>query len=133
MSVASESNINHRYSVRLPLGVPVEVFKRGQFLGRYIIRDMDVEGVFIEMPTTDLQPAEVLELVFVATDWERCDCTLLAGVVRLEADGAGMMLFDHEHKALSIMRASDPSEHLPSRRASARPGSTNTNGYGNAV
>jgi hypothetical protein len=94
---------------------------------------MDVEGVFIEMPTTDLRPAEVLELVFVVPDWGRCDCTLLAGVVRLEADGAGMMLFDHEHKALNIMRASDPSKHVPGRRASARPGSTNTNGYGNAA
>ena len=130
MSVPSESNMNHRYSVRLPLRVPVEVFKRGQFLGRYNTRDMDVEGVFIEMPTTDLQPAEVLELIFVVPDWKRCDCTLLAGVVRLEADGAGMMLFDHEHKALNIMRASDPSKPVPRRLAT---GGTNPNGQGNAA
>jgi hypothetical protein len=108
----------------------MDVFKRGRFLGRYITRDIDVEGVFIEMPTTDLQPAEVLELIFVVPDWERCDCTLLADVVRLEADGAGMMLFDHEHKTLNIMRALDPSKPVPRRLVT---GGTNPNGHCNAA
>lgn len=125
--------MDHRYSVRSPLHLGVDVFKQERFLGRYFTRNMDVEGISIEMPTTDLQPAEVLKLVFLVPDWGRNDCTLLAGVVRLEADGAGMMPFDHEHKALSIMRASDLSKHMPCHRGPARPGNTNTNGYGNAA
>jgi len=125
--------MNHRYSVRLPLHLTVEVFKRERFLGRYITRNMDVEGVFIEMRKTDLEPNEVVKLSFVAPDGERCDYTLIAGVVRLDADGAGMILFDYEDKALDILRAANLSSHVPSRRLQGRLGSANTDHYGYAV
>jgi len=105
--------MDNRYAVRLPLHLPVEVFQRERFLGRYITRNMDVEGVFIEMRATDLELNEVVKLIFVVPDGERCNDTLIAGVVRLDADGAGMMLFDHEHKALEILRAADLSNHVP--------------------
>ena len=125
--------MDHRYSVRLPLHLTVEVYKRERFLGRYTTRNMDVAGVFIEMRKTDLEPNEVVRLNFVAPDGERGDCTLLAGVVRLDADGAGMMLFDYEDKALDILRAADLSNHVPSRRAQGRLGSANTDHYRCAV
>jgi len=125
--------MDHRYSVRLPLHLTVEVFQREQFLGRYITRNMDVEGVFIEMRTTDLEPNEVVKLIFVVPDSERRYYTLIAGVVRLDADGAGMMLFDHEHKALDIIRFADPANYVPGRRVQGRLGSTNTDDYGYAV
>jgi len=125
--------MNHRYSVRLPLHLTVEVSKRERFLGRYITRNMDVEGVFIEMRKTDLEPNDVVKLSFVAPDGERCDYTLIAGVVRLDTDGAGMMLFDYEDKALDILRAADLSNHVPSRQVQGRLGSANTDHYGYAV
>ena len=125
--------MDHRYSVRLPLHLTVEVYKRERFLGRYTTRNMDVEGVFIEMRKTDLEPNEVVRLNFVAADCESGDCTLLAGVVRLDADGAGMMLFDYEDKALDIIRAADLSNHVPSRRVQGRLGSANTDHYRCAV
>jgi hypothetical protein len=124
--------MDHRYSVRVPMHLTVEVFKRERFLGRYITRNMDVEGVFIEMPTADLEPNEVVKLIFVVPDGERCDYMLIAGVVRLDADGAGMMLFDREHKALDILRAADPSNHVPGRGVQGRLGSTSTDDYGSA-
>jgi len=125
--------MDHRYSVRLPLHLTVEVYKRERFLGRYTTRNMDVEGVFIEMRKTDLEPNEVVRLNFVAPHGERGDCTLLAGVVRLDADGAGMMLFDYEDKALDILRAADLSNHVPSHRVQGRSGSANTDHYRCAV
>ena len=125
--------MDHRYSVRLPLHLTVEVYKRERFLGRYTTRNMDVEGVFIEMRKTDLEPNEVVRLNFVAADCESGDCTLLAGVVRLDADGAGIMLFDYEDKALDIIRAADLSNHVPSRRVQGRLGSANTHHYRCAV
>jgi hypothetical protein len=124
--------MDHRYSVRVPMHLTVEVFKQERFLGRYITRNMDVEGVFIEMPTADLEPNEVVKLIFVVPDCERCDYTLIAGVVRLDAGGAGMMLFDREHKALDILRAADPSNHVPGRGVRGRLGSTSTDDYGSA-
>ena len=125
--------MDHRYSVRLPRHLTVEVFKREQFLGRYITRNMDVAGIFIEMRTTELEANDVVKLIFVVPDGERGDCTLIAGVVRVDADGAGMMLLDHEHKALDILRAADLSNQVPGCRVPGKPGSTNTDDYGYAV
>jgi hypothetical protein len=125
--------MDHRYSVRLPLHLTVEVFKRERFLGRYITRNMDVEGIFIEMRTTELETNDVVKLIFVIPDRARCDCTLNAGVVRVDADGAGMMLFDREHKALDILRAFDLSNGVPGRRVQGIPKSTNTDDCGYAV
>lgn len=122
--------MDHRYSVRLPLRLTVEVFKRERFLGKYITRNIDVEGVFIEMRTADLEANDVLKLIFIAPGRERCDCTLSAGVVRLDVYGAGMMLFDHERKALDIVRAADLPNRMPGHRMQERPGSTNTEDYG---
>jgi hypothetical protein len=125
--------MDHRYSVRLPLHLTVEVFKQERFLGRYITRNMDVEGIFIEMRTTDLETNDVVKLIFVVPDCQHCDYTLIAGVVRVDADGAGMMLFDHEHKALDILRAADLPNQVPGRRVQGKPGSNNTDDYGYAV
>ena len=125
--------MDHRYSVRLPLHLTVDVFKRERFLGRYITRNMDVEGIFIEMRTTDLEANDVVKLIFVVPDNERCDRTLIAGVVRVDADGAGMMLFDHEHKALDIIGASDLPNQVPGRRVQGKLGRTNTDDYRYAV
>lgn len=125
--------MDHRYSVRLPLHLTVEVFKREQFLGRYITRDMDLEGVFIEMRTTNLEPNELVKLIFDDPDGKHIYYTLIAGVARLDADGVGMMLFDHEHKALDILRTADLPNHVPGRQVQAGPGSANTDDYGYAV
>jgi hypothetical protein len=125
--------MDHRYSVRLPLHLTVDVFKRERFLGRYITRNMDVEGIFIEMRTTDLEANDVVKLIFVVPDNERCGRTLIAGVVRVDADGAGMMLFDHEHKALDIIEASDLPNQVPGRRVRGKLGRTNTDDYRYAV
>ncbi len=125
--------MDHRCSVRLPLHLTVEVFKRERFLGRYTTRNMDVEGIFIEMRTTDLEANDVVKLVFIAPDCQHCDYTLIAGVVRVDADGAGMMLFDHENKAPDILRAADLPNQVPGRRVQVKPGSTNTDDYGCVV
>ena len=106
--------MNHRYLVRLPLRLPVEVFKQEQFLGRYITRNMDVEGVFIEIRTTDLEANDVVKLVFILPDGGSRQHTLMAGV---DGEGAGMMLFDYEHKAPNILRAVDRSSWASDRLA----------------
>jgi hypothetical protein len=109
--------MDYRYSIRLPLRHAVEVFKREQSLGRYMTRNMDVEGLFLEMPTTDLESNDVVKLIFIDPDGESCRYIMMAGVVRLCVDGAGMMLFDYEHKALDILRAADRSKTVPGRGA----------------
>jgi hypothetical protein len=121
-----------RYSSRLPIQQTVEVFKQEKLLGRYTTRNMDVKGIFIEMPVTDLELNDMVKLVFALPDYENCDHTLMAGVVRLDSDGAGMILFDHEHKALDILRAADRSDSVPDYRMQGRPGSAGTDDRGYA-
>jgi hypothetical protein len=70
---------------------------------------MDVEGVFIEMRTPDLDANDVVKLTFVVPGADPCECTVMAGVVRVSVEGAGLMLIDHEHKALGIIRAAERS------------------------
>ena len=101
--------MNHRYSIRLPLRVPVEVSKRDRFLGRYFTRDMDAEGVFIETRMANLNANDVVELTFIFPGAESRDCTLMAVVARIGVEGAGLILIDHEHKALDILRAAERS------------------------
>jgi len=125
--------MNHRYSVRLPLRIAVEVFRQERLLGRYTTRNMDAEGIFIEMRSTDVAANDVVKLVFVFPDRERCDPTLMAGVVRLDADGAGMMLIDYEHKAPDILRAADLSNRVQSRGVQGTPRSANTDEYGYGI
>lgn len=107
--------MDHRYSIRLPLRVAVEVFKQEQSLGCYITRNMDVDGLFVEMPTTDLESNDVVNLIFIGPQGEYGGYTLMAGVVRLSVDGAGMMLFDNGHKAIDILRAADLAKGGPGR------------------
>jgi hypothetical protein len=115
------------------LRIAIEVFRQERFLGRYITRNMDAEGIFIEMRSTDLEANDVVKLVFVFPDREGCDCTLMAGVVRVDADGVGMMLIDHEHKAPDILRAADLSNRVQGRRVQATPASANTGEYGYGI
>jgi len=99
--------MENRYSVRLPLRLTVEVIKDERFLGRFVTRDIDIEGVFIEMRTTDLEENDVVELTFIVPDDELSEYTVMAGVVRLSTDGAGMMLFGHEHRVLDVLAAAE--------------------------
>ncbi len=96
--------MNHRCFVRTRLRLPVMVYKQGRFIGRFETRDVDPEGAFIEMQMTDLEPNDIVELNFLVRGGERCGCRLFAGVVRLDFDGAGLILLDHENKTLDIIR-----------------------------
>ena len=82
--------MDHRYSTRLPLHLNVEVFNQEQFVGRFKTRNMDVEGVFIEMRTTYLKPSEIVKLALFVPDGGRGNYTLDACVVRVDTYGAGM-------------------------------------------
>jgi len=95
--------MDHRYYVRTQLRLPVGVYKQGRFMGRFETRDINLEGVFIEMQTGDLEPNDIVELIFRLPGGERCDCALFAGVVRIGVGGAGLMLFDHDAKTFAIM------------------------------
>ena len=99
------TRMNHQYSIRLPLRVSVEVSKRGRFLGRYFTRDMNAESVFIETRMANLNANDILELTFIFPGAEHRDCTLLAVVARIGAEGAGLILIDPEQKALDILGA----------------------------
>lgn len=95
--------MSQRYLVRTPLSLPVDVFHHEAYLGRFLTRDIDVEGVFLEMPTGTLKPNDVLELSFLRPDGKRCSYVLFACVARVTDEGAGLMLFDRPDVTLEIL------------------------------
>lgn len=97
--------MDHRCWVRLPLRIAVEVVKGRRYLGRHVTRNMNVEGVFVEMCTTDLDTNDLVELTFVVREGEIREYSLMAGVVRRDGDGVGLMLFDRDHTALDVIEA----------------------------
>lgn len=100
--------MDHRYLTRTPLTVTVDVFRQEHYLGRFRTRDIDVEGVFIEMPVYGISPNDVLELVFRLPAADRCNHALFAGVARIADDGAGLMLFDRGEVTLEILNSVAP-------------------------
>jgi len=116
--------MDHRNSVRLPLRVAVEVIKQRRFLGRFVTRNLDVEGAYIEMRTTAIEPNDVVELIFVVPVAELCEYPVTAGVVRLDADGAGVMLCGHETNMLDVIRAAKSADYATCGRQPIAPWSS---------
>jgi hypothetical protein len=122
--------MDHRYSTRLPLQLTVEVSKQEQFLGRFKTRNMDVEGVFIEMRTTDLKPNDIVKLVFFVTKGESVNYTLDASVVRVDDFGVGMILVDDIDMILELLgAASNLSKYAPRLQTKGNLASINTVDY----
>jgi hypothetical protein len=96
--------VDRRYSARQMLRLSVEVRKQHRSVGCFQTRDMDVEGAFIESVGSNLKINDIIELLFLNAAGEATRDRMLAGVVRLAADGVGVVLFDYEHKALTVMR-----------------------------
>ena len=49
----------------------VVVYKQGRSIGRFETRDINMQGAVIEMPTTNLEPNDIMDLIFLVPDGER--------------------------------------------------------------
>jgi hypothetical protein len=74
------------------LQLPIDVFQNGHYLGRFVIRNVNSSGAFIETGAIVQPDNGILELTFAAGDIYDGDVSrhLQALVVRRTADGVGV-------------------------------------------
>jgi hypothetical protein len=87
--------VNHRYSVRIPLRVEVKLSRHGNNLGRYMTRDMDSYGAFVETEGLALNPNEIVKLEISSLRESSDHLPLKAMVVRTTARGVGLMFTNY--------------------------------------
>lgn len=88
--------MNHRCSARISLHVEVDVFHQGRTLGRYLTRDINPEGVFIETGPVALYPNDIVELEFVVSgDISRID-RMKAMVIWHNGGGIGLLFTESD-------------------------------------
>jgi hypothetical protein len=77
----------------------VEVHKVQCLLGQFVTRDIDQAGVFLEAMKIDVHPNDILELVFRHAERGSREYISRATVMRLEADGVGLMFLEGDGNA----------------------------------
>jgi hypothetical protein len=87
-------NNNKRSSIRKPLDFYVDVYRFDVHLGHTQIRDISLDGAFIESCSRELCPNDMIELHIHAHDVERSPLRLNATVVRSSDMGVGVQ-FDY--------------------------------------
>jgi hypothetical protein len=87
---------NKRSSTRKRIGFYVDVYSFNEYLGLFQIRDINLDGAFIDNCAGRLYPSDVLDLLFhVEGDGERNPLHLKATVTRLSDDGVAVE-FDYD-------------------------------------
>ncbi len=83
--------MHHRYFTRFDAGLSAELFHRDRSLGRFSIRDICIDGMFIETEDADLCRNDIVR-VKILLSGERY--TLRGLVVRRTGSGVGLMVAD---------------------------------------
>lgn len=80
--------MEHRWSPRKYVDCPVRIFRRGQYLGDGLIRDVSRDGLFIETMETTFSGGIMLDLASDSKTQEEV-VRLKVYIVRVETEGAG--------------------------------------------
>ena len=98
--------MEHRHHIRKPLRIDVEVFNRGQFLGRFETRDVNAGGLFVETGPLTLRRNAMMTLTFDLDREANAGVhNLLAMVVHQSREGVGLMFHDVDRGSLQMRNA----------------------------
>jgi hypothetical protein len=95
---------NKRSTPRQGLALDVDIFNCCTYLGRSTIRDIHIDGAFIETDHDDLFQNDILELRFVPDADEIKPVRLRAMVVRNSGDGIGVLFSYGEHDFNNLLK-----------------------------
>jgi hypothetical protein len=87
--------MNHRCSVRIPLRVEVDLFRHGHDLGRYMTRNIDSDGGFLETGALALFPSDIVKLAIAAPREDPGHVSIRAMVVRRTDEGVGLLFTNY--------------------------------------
>jgi hypothetical protein len=87
--------MNNRCGMRAPLSVGVKIFRHGVFLGRYMARNIDSCGAFIETGVLPMFENEIVDLEVAVPSEESILVATKAIVVRSAKKGVGLMFTNY--------------------------------------
>ena len=98
--------MERRWTERTPINVPVDLTYAGMQSGEYRTRDIGLGGVYIVMPSEgNLAKETPVELTFkLGSGVQSTNHRINARVVRIGADGVGMMFRDFDAGAFRALQ-----------------------------
>jgi PilZ domain len=98
--------MERRWTERTPVNVPVDLAYAGTQTGEYRARDIGLGGVFVELPGEVILVVETpLDLIFILGSGVHLNkFRISARVVRVVADGVGMMFRDFDADAFRSLQ-----------------------------
>jgi hypothetical protein len=97
-------DMNNRCGMRAPLHVGVKIFRHGVFLGRYLVRDIDSCGAFVETGGLAMFENEIVDLAVVVPPEDSVFVATKAIVVRSVKKGVGLMFTNYSADSYVRMR-----------------------------
>ncbi|MGD8854459.1 MAG: PilZ domain-containing protein [Gammaproteobacteria bacterium] len=83
--------MNHRFSVRVPLRVEVKLSRHGNDLGRYMTRDIDSDGAYLETGQLVVFPNEIVDVGIRFPGENSGNLSIKGMIVRTTSQGIGLM------------------------------------------
>jgi len=98
--------MEHRLHIRRLFRIGVELYKRGEFIGRFDTRDIDPGGVFVETRRLNLRLNAMMTLRFVVDRKDNLESRILkAMVVHQSHEGVGLMFCNADRGSLNMRHA----------------------------
>lgn len=83
--------MNHRCSVRIPLHAEVKISLHGTHPGRYLTRDIDSDGAFVETGWLSMFLNEIVDLAITVPREKPACVSIKAMVIRSTTKGVGLV------------------------------------------
>ena len=101
----SKKNVEHRFSLRKPLAVPVEIFHHKRYLGSFKTRDISHRGAFVDTGQIDLFCNDFIQTNFTMYDLYATGAfNLKALVLHQSKQGLGIMFADHSPEFFRVLQ-----------------------------
>ena len=92
----SKKTVEHRFSLRKPVAVPVEIFHHKRYLGSFQTRNISHRGAFVDTGQIDLFCNDFVQMNFTMCDLHATGAfNLKALVLHQSKQGIGIMFADH--------------------------------------
>jgi len=102
---AANNSIEHRWSQRHKVSLPVDIFSSGIKLTSCVTRDVGLGGVFLEVTNDQPDREEEVDLIFsLGKERQVSKYKLCAKVVRTANDGVGLMFKDFDTGAFRSLQ-----------------------------
>ena len=101
----SKRYVEHRFSVRKPMSIPVEIFHHKRYLGSFVTSDVSHQGAFIDTGQIDLFCNDFIQIKFTIRDMGLTrEFELKALVLHQSKQGIGIMFADDSPKFFRLIQ-----------------------------